>query len=191
MRIRLLLYSVLSKLKTFLLGYKKNISIGKRTRLDFDSKLYVSSKGNVKIGNDCYLKANPVWHHTGLPFRACICCSDNATVSIGDHTRTAAYISAQKNVKIGNGCLLAGGVNIMDSNGIKLLSLFRADWSQDNPEDIVIGDNVWICINSTILKGTRIGANSVVSANSVVKGDFPENVLIQGNPAVIVGRLDL
>ena len=79
----------------------------------------------------------------------------------------------------------------MDSNGIRLLSPTRADWQRDEPEEIIIGDNVWVCINSTILKGTVIGNNCVVAANSVVKGKFPDNVLIQGNPAVIVRELNI
>jgi acetyltransferase-like isoleucine patch superfamily enzyme len=37
-----------------------------------------------------------------------------------------------------------------------------------------------------ILKGTTIGSGSVVAAGSVVKGEFPSNVLIGGNPARIL-----
>lgn len=36
-----------------------------------------------------------------------------------------------------------------------------------------------------------IGNNCVIAAGSVVKGQFPDNVLIQGNPAVVVKKLEL
>ena len=44
----------------------------------------------------------------------------------------------------------------------------------------MIGNNV------TILKGTNIGENSIIGVGSIVKGEFPENVIISGNPAKII-----
>lgn len=56
---------------------------------------------------------------------------------------------------------------------------------------LIIGENVWIGLNAIILKNTNIGDNSIVAAGSVVKGKFPSNVLIQGNPAKIVRTLEI
>ena len=184
-------YAASLKIKMFWMRHKKNVFLGKHVTVDWGAKIYVGKGGRVELGDGCYLKAAPKNHHTGLPFRASICCAQGATVALGTNTRSAAYISAHKNVRIGQGCLLAGGVNIMDSNGVRVSSAFRADWRQDKAEDVIIGDNVWICINSVILKGTTIGNNCIVSANSVVKGNFPDNVLIQGNPAVVVKELKI
>ena len=41
-----------------------------------------------------------------------------------------------------------------------------------------------------ILKGVTIGENSVVGANAVVSRDVPANVVVAGNPAVVVKELD-
>lgn len=57
--------------------------------------------------------------------------------------------------------------------------------------EIEIGDNVWLGNNGAILPGTLIGKNSIVGANSVVKGSFPENVIIQGNPAKIIKKIEV
>ena len=58
-------------------------------------------------------------------------------------------------------------------------------------EEIKIGDNVWIGWNCTVLKGVQIGKNSVVAAGSVVlRGKYPNNSLIAGNPAKVVKVLD-
>lgn len=54
----------------------------------------------------------------------------------------------------------------------------------------VIGDNVFIGMNSIILMGAKIGNNSIVGAGSVVKGIFPDNSVIAGNPARVVCTLD-
>jgi acetyltransferase-like isoleucine patch superfamily enzyme len=115
----------------------------------------------------------------------------NARIMIGDNCRVnGAYIHAQKEITIGKNCVIASGVHIIDSNGHELYSNNRTR-GRDVAKEIVIGDNVWIGLNAIILKDTRIGNNSVVAAGSVVKGNFPENSLIQGNPAVLVKRLEI
>ena len=54
---------------------------------------------------------------------------------------------------------------------------------------VVIEDDVFIGTNVIILKGTHIGARSIVAAGSVVFGlDIPADSLVKGNPAVIIKR---
>lgn len=45
-------------------------------------------------------------------------------------------------------------------------------------------------MNSTILKGVTIGNNVIVGANSLVNKNFPDNVVIAGNPAKIIMTID-
>jgi acetyltransferase-like isoleucine patch superfamily enzyme len=54
---------------------------------------------------------------------------------------------------------------------------------------VVIGDNVWIGANATILKGVHIGSGSVVAAGAVVTRDVPERCVVAGNPARVVKEL--
>ena len=56
--------------------------------------------------------------------------------------------------------------------------------------EIRIGEGSWLGINVTILAGTYIGRNSVVGANSVVKGKFDDYCVIADNPAKVVKRYD-
>lgn len=99
-------------------------------------------------------------------------------------------ICSRKLIKIGDDCLFAAGVQILDSNGHNVKSSSRA-FETDTPIPIIIGNNVWVGLNAIILKGTTIGDNCVISAGSVVKGDFPPNSIISGNPAKIVKSFDL
>lgn len=55
---------------------------------------------------------------------------------------------------------------------------------------IRIGANSFIGIRSIILPGTTIGDNVIVGAGSVVKGVFPDNVVIAGNPAKVLCTTD-
>ena len=56
---------------------------------------------------------------------------------------------------------------------------------------IEIMDNVYIATGCRILPNVRIGRNCVISAGSVVSQDVPENSVVAGNPARVIGRFDM
>ena len=55
---------------------------------------------------------------------------------------------------------------------------------------IEIMDTVYVSMNSVILPNVRINRNCIVSAGSVVVRDVPENSVVAGNPARVVGTFD-
>ena len=95
---------------------------------------------------------------------------------IGDRTE----IHAGESVKIGNGVNIAWDCNILDRD----YHAFESDKEVIKP--VVIKDNVWIGVRSTILKGVTIGEGAVVAAGSVVVKDVPNRCLVAGNPAKVV-----
>lgn len=115
----------------------------------------------------------------------------NAFLSIGKDTGISGVtICAATSVKIGKGCLLGANVVIMDTD-FHPVNSFNRRHDKDNisTEKIEINDNVFIGYNSIILKGVTIGKNSVVAAGSIVTHDVPENVIVAGNPAVVIKEL--
>jgi len=54
---------------------------------------------------------------------------------------------------------------------------------------VVIGNNVWIGSSSVILPGVSIGDGSIIGAGSVVTKNVEKNILVAGNPAKIIKRL--
>lgn len=53
-------------------------------------------------------------------------------------------------------------------------------------EKTIIGDNVFLGANATILPGVKVGNNSIIGAGSVVTKDVPTNTVVAGNPAKIL-----
>ena len=53
---------------------------------------------------------------------------------------------------------------------------------------ITIGKNCFVGARSMLLPGTTLGNNVIVGAGSVVKGNIPDDSIIIGNPAKIVGN---
>lgn len=54
---------------------------------------------------------------------------------------------------------------------------------------VIVGDNVWIGADVTIIGGVTIGNNTVIGAGSVVIKDVPANVVAVGNPCRIVREI--
>lgn len=55
---------------------------------------------------------------------------------------------------------------------------------------VKIGNNVFIGMQATILKGVTVGNNVIIGANSLVNKDIPDNTVVAGNPAIIIMTLD-
>lgn len=155
-----------------------------------NQKIKVWNSGQIQIGNNFsigyYRGGGFDGRSTELQTR-----DREAILRIGDNfqSNNGLFICCLKKIIIGDDCLIGSNVTIMNHNAHGVNPLKRKT-SQGTPHDIVIENNVWIGNGVTILGGTFIGENSIVSVGSVVKGSFPSNVIIQGNPAVIVKSIE-
>lgn len=190
LKISKILFNSLSFIKPKIIRFfYRNVFLGNNVKVDWNTNIK-TNKNKLIIGNNVYLRSNSNGYHAGMPFNTTILIDkENAVCYIGDNTRlNGVYLHSQKKIVIGKNTVIASGVNILDSNGHETLSYDRTV-GRDTPQEIIIGDNVWIGLNSIILKGTTIGNNSIVAAGSIVKGNIPENVIVQGNPATIVRKI--
>jgi len=87
-------------------------------------------------------------------------------------------------VTIGDHCML--GPNVQIYTATHPLEYKARNSGQEFSKPITIGNNVWIGGNATICPGVTLGHNVVVGAGAVVTKDFPDDVLIGGNPAKII-----
>ena len=88
-------------------------------------------------------------------------------------------------VRIGDGCQIGHNVVFATLNH----GLSPEDRKNTYPAPIVLGKNVWVGSNSTILQGVTIGDNAVVAAGAVVTKDVPDNVVVGGVPAKIIKKI--
>jgi len=96
-------------------------------------------------------------------------------------------ISAADQIVIGDSVMMANGVYITDSDWHGIY-----DRTKRGEEicPVHIENNVWLGDGAKVLKGVRIGENSIVGAGAIVSRDVPANVVVAGNPAEIVKQLD-
>ena len=111
--------------------------------------------------------------------------SPAARITIGRNCGfSGVTIASFCSITIGDNVLIGPQSIIMDTDGHG-----DRNRKQLSGQPVVIGDNVWIGMNCTILKGVTIGDNAVVAAGAVVTRSVPANTIVAGNPAVVVREL--
>ncbi len=118
--------------------------------------------------------------------------NNGAYVYLGANTffNLRCSITAQKKIIIGNNSIFGPNLVIVDHDHIYSKESGGTKKSGFISNDVIIGENVWCGANVTILRGVKIGNNSIVAAGTVVtKGDYPENSLIYNKRDVVIKSL--
>lgn len=103
----------------------------------------------------------------------------NITVGKNVFINACCHFQDQGGITLGDNCLIGHNVVFATLN-----HGFAPEERQSMlPAPIVVGRNVWIGSNSTILQGVTIGDNSIIAAGSVVTKDVPANAIVAGVPA--------
>ncbi|WP_053991662.1 CatB-related O-acetyltransferase [Mangrovimonas sp. TPBH4] len=136
----------------------------------------------------------------------------NPNIIVGDYTyyddfenvdnfeRNVKYLFDFKGDKliIGKFCMIASGVSFI-MNGANHLTnsissypfaIFGNGWEKamegktyPYKGDVIIGNDVWIGHNATIMAGVTIGDGAIIGANSTVVKDVAPYAIVGGNPA--------
>lgn len=143
---------------------------------------------NVKLMR--FPKGINIASHVALKEGARICaCNPQASVTIGENTTIGyhTFIFASEQITIGKNCLIAPFVYLVDSDHeISRNELINQQANKTAP--IIIGNDVWLGSNVTVLKGVRIGDGAVVGANALVNSDVEPYTIVGGVPARVIGK---
>ena len=98
-------------------------------------------------------------------------------------------------IKIGNNVHMASNVGLITHDITHIMLNHCDDINKDNPirENkgcIEIGDNVFVGAGTRILPNVKVGSNVVIGAGSIVNKDVPDNSVVAGVPARIIGTFD-
>jgi acetyltransferase-like isoleucine patch superfamily enzyme len=139
-------------------------------------ELQISRSGRVDFGRF-------VWIGDGTKIRC-----HEGLVEIGTKTVMGqeCTISAYQRVRIGEQCVIADRAMFIDfDHGV--VEVERSIREQGiYKRDVEVGSNVWVGYGACILRGVRVGDNSIVGTNSVVTKDVPANAVVAGIPARVI-----
>lgn len=168
------------------------VSYGKGLKLVGWPFIFKFKDANILIGDRVNINSGFFSNLLGLYQRTIIIAKNSSSIKIGNNVgMSGVTIYAWKRIVIGDNCVIGANVKIVDNDFHPIEAQKRNMNLLDavGVEDIVIGDNVFIGMNSVILKGTVLGDNCVVGAGSVVSGIYEEGAVIVGNPAKIIKYL--
>ena len=101
------------------------------------------------------------------------------------------FISSSANHKM-SGFSTYPFMNFMMTSDTKSEDITAMFKQAKNRGDTVVGNDVWIGLEATIMAGVKIGDGAIIGAKSVVTKDVPPYTIVGGNPAkVIKKRFDL
>jgi acetyltransferase-like isoleucine patch superfamily enzyme len=139
-------------------------------------QLQIAKRGTVRFGRF-------VWIGDGTKIRC-----HEGEVEIGTKTVLGqeCTISAYHHVRIGEQCVVADRAMFIDfdhgvvevERPIRLQGIYM--------RDVEVGSNVWIGYGACVLRGVRVGDNSIVGTNSVVTKDVAANSVVGGVPARVL-----
>lgn len=116
----------------------------------------------------------------------------NQEVSIGNNFSCGGIEmrlnDGDETLTIGDNCLFSWGIHARTSDGHSIIDR-ETNKPINFPENIKIGDRVWICEDVRLMKGSVIPSETVVGAASLVTKKFEEQfTVIAGVPAKVVRR---
>lgn len=149
-------------------------------------------EGVLVLGEHVRVISMPTRYARGMPCPCTFSAEPGAIIEIGDDSYVAgAVLCAGKRISIGKRVLIAAGCKIFDSDGHVVDAVPHSLNVRDEPEEILIEDDVWLGSDVLVCKGVTIGKGSVIGAKSVVTRDIPPGVLAAGAPARVIRPLRL
>jgi acetyltransferase-like isoleucine patch superfamily enzyme len=165
------------------LGWRRFLTVpGYRMRLT--GMLFLGRGVKLQIGRSAEVRFGRwVWIGHDTKIRC-----HEGVVSIGSKSVLGqeCTISAYQNVSIGEQCIVADRVMLIDFDH-NVTEVERPIREQGiYKRDVRVGNNVWIGFGAQILRGVSVGDNAIIGAGAVVTRDVPANAVVAGVPARVI-----
>jgi acetyltransferase-like isoleucine patch superfamily enzyme len=132
------------------------------------------NKCEVVIHEHCILSNLELWIE-----------DDAGKIEIGSRTTVeGGHIAATegREIVIGQDCMFSSKIEIRNGDSHAIFDAVSKE--RINPaRPTIIGDHVWLGIGSRVLKGSSVGAGSVIAAGAIVLGHVQECAVYAGIPA--------
>jgi acetyltransferase-like isoleucine patch superfamily enzyme len=187
-RVVRLIYNPANKI----LIYLNNGIVGNNLNSNGFLKLLVTRRGKLKIGDSFSFNSGNNHNIIGRQQKTILWVEGSLTIGNNVGMSSTAIICNHK-IEIKDFVTIGGGTVIYDTDFHSLDPEVRKNKQLDRKNAkfgmVTIEENAFIGAHTTILKGVRIGKNSVIGACSVVSKDVPDNEIWSGNPIRFIRKV--
>ncbi len=173
-----------------------NTTIQIGDQVEFNDKVHIMSSFEYNGSSKVIIKNNvrftdAVIRVVNHPHESSLLINDSCTFERNLHL----HVNSGKKIIIGRDCMFSHDINVMSGDGHTIFDVssgrnINSDYENQPAyrNSIVVGEHTWIGWGAFLLSGTNVGNGSVVGAKSIVKGQYPNNCSIAGNPAKVVRK---
>ena len=171
--------TILKNVELDVIGDHNIIQVGEGAELH-NLKIRMRGSGHrLEIGRECRIsRGGMFWFED----RDCLLKIGEKTTMVDVHI---AVTEPGSRVTIGAECMFANDIDIRTGDSHSIIDA-SSGARLNFAEDIAIEDHVWVAAHTVVLKGVRIGADSVVATGSVVTHSCDQGVVLAGNPAKVI-----
>jgi acetyltransferase-like isoleucine patch superfamily enzyme len=185
------IHQLLTTLVNRYYAWRWGVELGGNTSFFGLMKFHREPLSKIIIGNGCTFRSYYFSNLIGINHPCIISThSELAEIRIGNNCGfSGTVIGAKQSIVFGDHVICGANSVISDFDWHSLDPYDRGNPKKIKTAPILICNNVWLGMNTIVLKGVTIGENSVIGANSVVTKSIPANVIAGGNPAKVIGNI--
>lgn len=156
------------------------MEVGRNSHLTETSIHIVGNNNKIVFEDNCRVGINCSFWMEG----------NNITIIVGSGTTFthSVHFCAQEDnttIRVGQDCMFSNTITVRTSDSHPIYDL--SSNKRINPaRNVIIGNHVWIAPGSKIMKGAKIGDNSIIGSNTMITKEIPSNCLAVGAPSKVV-----
>lgn len=158
--------------------------VGNNNHIEFAEDALLTNTQIIVYGDGCTMQVAPKARFLGP-------CAINLTgggkIVVGENCgiRGVKFECCGATIKLGKLVMFSYDILLRNHDSHKVISLENRRVVNE-PQDIEIGNHVWICESAKVLKGVRIGDDSIVAFGALVTKDVGANSIVAGIPGKVV-----
>ena len=166
------------RIKKIIKGKGNEIVVGNNTIITDSEIRIVGNNNRIVFGENIHVGKNCSFWMEG----------NGISIMIGSGTTfvTNIHLCAQEDgtiIKIGKDCMLSNTIIIRTSDSHPI---YQNGKRINSPQNVFIGDRVWIAPNSKVFKGATIGNGCIIGSDTLANKSYPANSLIVGHPGKVI-----
>ncbi|GAB4405672.1 MAG: DapH/DapD/GlmU-related protein [Microscillaceae bacterium] len=179
-------------LENAIFNFQYRRKLGNKVNIFGIPLVFIPKGAQVTIGKGLRLISESYFSEPGVAHPVMIrLLNKNAKLIIGNNVGiSGGGICVQTEVVIGDNVMFGANAFVSDTD-FHPLGADNRRYSKENigSKPVHIENNVFLGMNTIVLKGVRIGENSIIAAGSIVVKDVPPNQIWGGNPAKFLREL--